>query len=87
VPAPALVGAAPVTLAEVQAIVQQRCALCHNAQVQNKGVMLHTPALIEQHRQQIYQQAVVQKTMPLNNATQITEAERAVLARWAGPAP
>jgi uncharacterized membrane protein len=30
----------------------------------------------------LYQQAVVQKTMPLNNATQITEAERAQLGSW-----
>ncbi|MEO7246666.1 MAG: hypothetical protein ABIX12_16150 [Rubrivivax sp.] len=30
----------------------------------------------------VYQQAVVLKTMPLNNATQITEAERARIARW-----
>jgi uncharacterized membrane protein len=56
--------------------------LCHNAQVVNKDVRLHTPALIAQHAQQIYQQAVVQKTMPLNNATQITEAERDLLRRW-----
>jgi uncharacterized membrane protein len=31
---------------------------------------------------QMYQQAVVLKAMPLNNATQITEAERNVLKRW-----
>jgi uncharacterized membrane protein len=74
---------APVpTFAAVQAIVQQRCVLCHNAQVNNKGVMLHTPALIRQHAAQLYQQAVVQRVMPLNNATGITEDERAALGRW-----
>jgi uncharacterized membrane protein len=30
----------------------------------------------------VYQQAVVLKAMPLNNATRITDAERAVLRRW-----
>jgi uncharacterized membrane protein len=30
----------------------------------------------------MYQQVVVQKTMPLNNATQITDAERALIGRW-----
>lgn len=70
------------TLAQVQAVIEQRCAMCHNAQLAQKGMQLHTPALIEQHAQAIYQQAVVQKIMPLNNATQITDEERALLGRW-----
>jgi len=84
-PAPAKDSASAATpsLAEVQAIVNQRCVLCHNAQVQNKGVALHTPELIQQHAAQIYQQVVLQKLMPLNNATQITDDERAVIGRWA----
>jgi uncharacterized membrane protein len=83
-PAPVKVEAAapPPTFAEVQAVVQQRCVLCHNAQVQNKGVALHTPELIAQHALQIQQQVVVQKLMPFNNATQITEEERALIGRW-----
>jgi uncharacterized membrane protein len=75
-------GAPPVTLAQVQAVVEQRCVLCHNAQVQQKNVALHTPALIVQHAQQVYQQATVLKLMPMNNATQITEEERALIKRW-----
>jgi len=63
-------------------IVQARCVLCHNAQLANKGVMLHTPELMTQHAQQIYQQAVVLKAMPMNNATQITPDERAALGEW-----
>ncbi len=82
-PAPPVAAAPAVpTLAEVQALVNQRCVLCHNAQLANKGVMLHTPELIQSHAQQIYQQAVVLKAMPMNNATGITDAERAVLKRW-----
>ena len=72
----------PATLAAVKAIVDQRCVLCHNAQVQQKNVALHTDALIRQHAQAVYQQAVVLKLMPLSNATQITEDERAVIKRW-----
>jgi uncharacterized membrane protein len=75
-------SAAPVKFAEVQSVIAQRCMLCHNDQVISKNVQLHTPALIARNAQQIYQQAVVLKTMPLNNATQITEAERATLKRW-----
>ena len=73
---------AQVTLADVKAIVDQRCLICHNAQVQQKGVALHTEALIQQHAQAVYQQAVVLKLMPMNNATQITDTERALIKRW-----
>ena len=66
----------------MQAIVAQRCVLCHNAVVVQKNIQLHTPALIEQNAQVLYQQAVVLKLMPMNNATGITEDERAVLGRW-----
>jgi uncharacterized membrane protein len=79
---PAAKAEAPVTLAQVQAIVEQRCVVCHNAQLANKGVMLYTPELIQSHAQQIYQQAVVLKVMPMNNATGITDGERAQLKRW-----
>jgi uncharacterized membrane protein len=80
-----LAAAAPpqkVSFAQVQGIVEQRCVLCHNAQVVSKNVQLHTPELILQHAQAINQQAVVLKAMPMNNATQITEAERALLGQW-----
>ncbi|MBT9487884.1 MAG: urate hydroxylase PuuD [Rubrivivax sp.] len=75
-------AARPVAWAEVQAVVEQRCLICHNAQVQQKNVALHTPALVQQHAQQVYQQVVLLKLMPMNNATGITEAERALLKRW-----
>ncbi|RZU02394.1 urate hydroxylase PuuD [Rivibacter subsaxonicus] len=70
------------SFAQVQAVVEQRCVLCHGAQVQNKNVALHTPALVEQHAQAIYQQAVVLKLMPMGNATQMTDEERLLLKRW-----
>jgi uncharacterized membrane protein len=75
-------GAPPPTLAEVKTVVDQRCVLCHNANVQQKNVALHTPELIQQHRLAIYQQVAVLKLMPLNNATQITDDERAIIRRW-----
>ncbi|SEK98606.1 Uncharacterized membrane protein [Roseateles sp. YR242] len=78
--APATQG--PPTFEQVHHIVQDRCQACHNAALAPKRIQLHTPELIEQHAQEIYQQAVVQKSMPLNNATGITDEERAVLGRW-----
>ncbi len=81
-PAPKEAAVAPVTFAQVQGVVAQRCVLCHNAQVINKNIQLHTPELILKNAQALYQQAVVLKAMPMNNATQITDAERALLGRW-----
>ena len=83
-PSAASVAAAakPVSFHEVKEVIDQRCVLCHNAQVQNKGIALHTPELIKQHAQAIYQQAVVLKIMPMNNATQITDDERGLIKRW-----
>jgi uncharacterized membrane protein len=82
-PSPGTAAApARVSFADVKAIVERRCVLCHNAQVQQKNVALHTDALIRQHAQAIYQQAVVLKLMPLSNATQITDDERAAIGRW-----
>ena len=75
-------AAKPAAYAEVRSIVDQRCALCHNAAVQQKNVALHTPELLKQHAQTVYQQSSVLKLMPLNNATQMTEAERELIKRW-----
>jgi uncharacterized membrane protein len=72
----------PVRLEQVQDVVTRRCVMCHNAQVQQKNVALHTPELLAQHAQAMYQQVWVLKAMPLNNATQITEAERLLIKRW-----
>ena len=73
---------APVTLAQVQAVVQERCTSCHGAQVQMKNIRLDSPQALQLQAQQVYQQAVVTRQMPLNNATQITEDERQLIGRW-----
>ena len=83
-PAPAAksTSVAPPSFAQVRQVIEQRCTMCHNAHVVSKGVQLHTPELIAKNAQAIYQQAVVLKAMPMNNATQITDAERSLLGRW-----
>ena len=81
-PVPKAAAAAPVSFAQVQAVVAQRCVMCHNEQVISKNIQLHTPELIAKNAQALYQQAVVLKAMPMNNATQITDAERTLLGRW-----
>ena len=67
---------------ELQAVLQQRCVQCHGAEVQMKGLRLDVPEQVASRASLIYQQVVQQQLMPLNNATQMTEAERALVARW-----
>ena len=81
-PQPKAAAAPPASYAELRAVLDARCAMCHNEQLQSKNVALHTPELVAKNAALIYQQAVVLKTMPLNNATQITDAERALIGRW-----
>jgi uncharacterized membrane protein len=85
-PQPAAAAAAavdkPVAFGEVKAVIDQRCAMCHNAALAQKNVALHEPALIKQHAQAVYQQTALLKLMPLNNATQMTDDERALIKRW-----
>jgi len=56
--------------------------MCHGPAMQSKNLRFDSADEITKHAQEIYQQAVVLKTMPMNNATQITDAERALIGRW-----
>jgi uncharacterized membrane protein len=78
-----------VSFAQAQMVIAQRCVPCHSAQPTQpgypqapNGVMFDTPDQIVGRAQQIYQQAVVTRTMPFGNLTNITQAERDVLAGW-----
>jgi uncharacterized membrane protein len=75
-------AAPPVSFAEVQKVMAERCVMCHSEQVVNKAIQLHTPELIVRNAQSVYQQSSVLKLMPLNNATQMTDAERELVKRW-----
>jgi len=72
----------PIAYKTLQAVLEQRCYLCHGAQVQMKNVRLDSVEGVKLHAQAIYQQAVVSKAMPLNNATGITDAERGLIRQW-----
>jgi uncharacterized membrane protein len=72
----------PIGYKELQPVLAQRCYMCHGEAVQMKNVRLDSPEGVASHAQAIYQQAVVTKIMPMNNATNITEAERELIAEW-----
>ncbi|MGQ0836276.1 MAG: urate hydroxylase PuuD [Gammaproteobacteria bacterium] len=83
------VAAAAVEFADVRRIIEDRCVACHAAKtthptapVAAAGVMLDSPQLLRAWAQRIHERAVVTRTMPLANLTQMTEEERSTLARW-----
>ena len=56
--------------------------MCHGEALQSKGVRLDSPDELKKNAQMVYQQVVVQKSMPMNNATGLTDAERSLFAQW-----
>jgi uncharacterized membrane protein len=81
--------AEPVDAAQAQAIVERRCVTCHSAnptseqfQTAPAGVVLDTPEQIADRADQIRAQAVDSRSMPLGNATGMTDEERAALGAW-----
>lgn len=83
-PAPVQAVVLPETVgyAELKPVVEQRCVMCHGEALQSKGIRLDSAESLKQHAQAVYQQVVVSKIMPLNNATGITDTERALFAKW-----
>jgi len=78
-----------VSFAQVQSIVAQRCAPCHAERPTQAGfatapmdVKLDTPDRIAASAQQIYEQAVVTRAMPIGNLTGMTDEERGLVAGW-----
>ena len=79
-----------VELADVKRVLGQRCLGCHAEKPTfpglaeaPKGVKLDTPERIEAMRRPIHQQTVLSRAMPPANVTGMTDAERALLDRWA----
>ncbi len=81
VPVAEATPAAP-SVERLQTIFEQRCVQCHGAALASKGIRLDRPEDWTAHAAAIHQQVVVTRQMPLNNATQMTDAERALVAAW-----
>ena len=78
-----------VTFGDARHVIDRRCAACHSAQPSDltfgaapAGVMFDTPSQIAANVARIRERAVVTRTMPPANKTNITDAERALLGRW-----
>ena len=79
---PVNAGTQTLTYRDLQPVLERRCYPCHGEQVQMKGVRLDSAKHVKAYAQYMYQQAVVLKLMPMNNATGITEDERLMIKRW-----
>ena len=77
------------TFEDVQSIIEQRCVPCHSPNPTLEGFDaarafdLTDRANIEANAAAINQAVVVEKRMPLNNETNMTQEERDRIASWA----
>ena len=79
---PVAASAVAPTYQTIQPVLAQRCYMCHGPQVQMKNVRLDSPQGVAAHAQAIYQQVVVTRIMPMNNATGISDSERSLIKTW-----
>lgn len=76
-------------VAAVADIIESRCSMCHAVEpvwegvdAPPKGVILETANQIHRQARAIGLQAVFTRAMPPGNVTELTEAERQILAAW-----
>jgi uncharacterized membrane protein len=78
-----------VSFNEANLIIQKRCISCHSSNPTDdvfraapNGVMYDTPAGIVRLKDKIMERAVITKTMPQNNKTNMTQEERDIIGCW-----
>lgn len=89
-PSSQAVGQSNVTAAsleDVTSIIHKRCVPCHSDKptimpITAKNLNLRAQGAIEANAAAIYLQAVQQKTMPVGNVTEMTDAERHTIQAW-----
>jgi uncharacterized membrane protein len=77
-----------VTFAKVQSVLKERCLQCHAAQPTQPGFAQPPKGIVLETAEQVAAQApkvaetVGNKYMPIGNLTQMTDAERTLVATW-----
>ena len=78
-----------VSFAQVESVIEQRCASCHASQPTQPGftgapagIVFDSAQDITNQAMQIHQQTVVSKVMPIGNLTGMTEEERLLIDHW-----
>ncbi len=88
VPKAAPTGGGEIAYAKVQQIMNDRCVACHAAQPKQEGFAQPPKDVKLETAEQVGAQAakvnetIQNKYMPIGNLTQMTDAERAVVATW-----
>ena len=90
-PGPRASSAPPGDVAQVQAIVEQRCVPCHSTHPSSKfgfaappnGIVLETLDQLRAHLPEVQKQVSL-RTMPLGNLTGMTDDERTRVLMWIG---
>lgn len=77
------------TYSDARRVVDQHCISCHSEHPTERafpiapgGVVFDTASDMVQHAERIRVRVAVDRTMPLMNKTQMSEAERELLAGW-----
>ena len=88
-PAPRGASLEPVMFEQAEAIIRKRCTVCHSASPADRSfgiapgsVMFDTPEQMRALAPRIRVRAIETTSMPPNNWTHMTNAERELLARW-----
>jgi uncharacterized membrane protein len=78
-----------IAFSRVQLVINDRCVPCHSRNPTDKSVQMppnnvtfESPEEIKSYAERIKMRAVVGKTMPLQNKTNMTEEERDLLGKW-----
>lgn len=82
-------GGGEVSFGEVRELVREHCVSCHAESPSDDrfafaplGFVVDTDELIEANAEAIFRRTAVDRTMPFNNETGMTEEERAAIAAW-----
>lgn len=80
---------APASFKEVQVIIEKRCIQCHSAnptdeiqKIAPNGIMFDKAGQIKGLADRILNRAVITKTMPQGNKTEMTQEERDMIQCW-----
>ncbi|HEX4695210.1 urate hydroxylase PuuD [Sphingomonas sp.] len=88
-PRPAVSAAGAPAYADIRALVDRHCTMCHSTTPTHPGItappngaVFDSADALRRHAPEIYQRAVLTNNMPLGNETGMTPAERAKLGAW-----
>lgn len=74
---------------DVALAITKHCTSCHSPnpphelyQIAPNGILLDTEADIKKHKKAIYEQVILYEVMPMGDEFEITDAEKAAIAKW-----